>query len=241
MDIHNTAEETVIARVTEIFDAIARGENSEGICTCNQCRLDTVCYVLNRTPSRYIVSNRGVARTETEPLVRQQEEADITTLAYEGIHQISHNQRPNFDHRNVEVKFAEEEAKPVFSIPTIVGRLFNGLDFAPMSGIKVELYSNGELVTMKDYNWQNPCTLVPNTEGAFSFWPVPVPASSGNLHKNFEFSIRAEAPGFETLNHFFNVPVISGFQSTHTFSMSRIVKLPDLYMFPPGGEDEENF
>ncbi|MDR1106162.1 MAG: late competence development ComFB family protein [Treponema sp.] len=237
MNIHNTAEEIIIAKVAEIFEAIAAGENPEGLCTCDQCSLDTVCYVLNRTPPRYIVSNRGAARTETEPLLRQQEEADIVTLAYEGIRQINHNLRPNFSHKGKEAAAAQEEPKPMFNIPTIVGRLFNGLDFSPMSGIKVELRHNGELVVMKDYNWQNPCSLVPNTEGAFSFWPIPIPAQSGNLHKNFEFTITAEAPGFEPLNHFFQVPVISDSQFSNTFSMSRIVKLPDLYMFPPGGED----
>ncbi|MDR1420140.1 MAG: late competence development ComFB family protein [Treponema sp.] len=237
MNIHNTAEEKIIAKVTEIFEAIAAGGNAEGICTCDQCRLDTVCYVLNRTPPRYIVSNRGAARTETDPLVRQQEGADIVTLAHEGIKQISHNQRPHFSHRGAAGKAVQEEAQPVFNIPTIVGRMFNGLDFSPMSGIQVELRRGGELVVMKDYNWQNPCVLVPNTEGAFSFWPVPIPAQSGNLHENFEFTIKAEAPGFEDLNHFFQIPVISDSQFSNTFSMSRIVKLPDLYMFPPGGED----
>ncbi|MDR1288465.1 MAG: late competence development ComFB family protein [Treponema sp.] len=237
MNIHNTAEEIIIAKVAEIFEAIAAGENPERLCTCDQCRLDTVCYVLNRTPPRYIVSNRGAARTKMEPLLRQQEEADTVTLAYEGIRQINHNLRPNFSHKGKEEAAVQEESKPMFNIPTIVGRLFNGLDFSPMSGIKVELRHNGELVVMKDYNWQNPCSLVLNTEGAFSFWPIPIPARSGNLHKNFEFTITAEAPGFEPLNHFFQVPVISDFQFSNTFSMSRIVKLPDLYMFPPGGED----
>jgi competence protein ComFB len=238
MNIHNTAEEVVIARVEEIFDAIIAEGNPDGFCTCDQCRLDTVCYVLNRTAPRYIISNRGVARTETETLARQQKEADIVTLAYEGIKQVSHNQRPNFSHKSASPDRAAEEIKPAFNIPAIVGRLFNGLNFSPMSDIKVELRRNGEMVVMKDDNWQNPYSLVANTEGAFTFWPVPVPAQSANIQKIFEFLVKAEAPGFETFNHFFQVPVTSEFLSSGAFSMGRVIKLPDLYMFPPGGDED---
>jgi competence protein ComFB len=92
---------------------------------------------------------------------------------------------------------------------------------------------------MKDSNWQNPYNLVPNTEGTFTFWPNPIPAEGVDLHKTFEYSIKIEAPGFETLNHFFKIPVISEIQSASSFSMDRTFKLPDLYMFPPGTEDEE--
>jgi competence protein ComFB len=238
MDIHNTVEETVVSRVAEIFDDIAAGGNSENLCTCDQCRMDTICYVLNRTTPKYIVSSRGVARTETEALIRQQEEADIVTLAYEGIKQINHNQRPNFRHRNEQSGAAEaEKTKPVFNIPTIVGRLFNGLNFAPISGVKVELRRNGELVAMKDGNWQNPYCLVANTEGAFTFWPVPIPAQEADSRKIFEFSIRVQDEEFEPLNHFFQIPVISDDQSVNAFSMGRTIKLPDLYMFPPGTEE----
>jgi competence protein ComFB len=238
MNVHNIAEEMVVTKVTEIFDAIASGENPEDFCTCDHCRLDTACYVLNRIPPRYIVSDRGVARTETDPFARQQKEADIVALVYEGIKQINHNQRSSFSHKNPAPDKNARNTEPVFNIPTILGRLFNGLDFSPMSGITVELRRNGELVDMKDINWQNPYNLVPNTEGAFAFWPVPIPAQAVNLHKIFEFSIKVEAPGFETLNHFFQIPVISDVLSVNSISMSHMVKLPDLYIFPPGGEEE---
>jgi competence protein ComFB len=237
MEIHNTTEDMVFAKVEEIFDSISRDGNPENFCLCYQCRMDTACYVLNRTPPRYIVSNRGVARVEQENLERQQKDADIAALVYEGLKRVNHNQRPNAPHQNGVVPAAVNT--PVFNIPTIVGRLFNGTNFAPMSNVRVELHRNGELVSMKDNNWQNPYNLVANTEGTFTFWPTPIPAEEADLHRIFEYSVRLEAPGFEVLNHFFKIPVISEIQSAAVYSMDRTFKLPDLYMFPPGGDEED--
>jgi competence protein ComFB len=237
MEIHNTTEDMVFATVEEIFDSIIKEGNSENFCLCYQCRMDTACYVLNRTKPRYIVSNRGVARLEQENLERQQKDADIVALVYEGLKRINHNQRPNALHQGDAAPALV--MTPVFNIPTIVGRLFSGTNFAPMSNIKVELHRNGELVSMKDNNWQNPYNLVSNTEGTFTFWPNPIPAEAAEVRRIFEYSIRIEAPDFETLNHFFKIPVISEIQSAAVYSMGRTFKLPDLYMFPPGGDEED--
>ncbi|MDR0642947.1 MAG: late competence development ComFB family protein [Treponema sp.] len=238
MELHNTAEDLVFARVDEIFNNIEKGDNPDRLCTCDQCRVDTACYVLNRTNPHYIVSSRGAARVEQAPIRKQQEDADITTLVYEGIRRVNHNQRPSAVHGVKQVKESVIET-PVFNIPTIVGRIFNGVNFAPVSGVLVQLFSNGGLVAMKDNNWQNPCPLVSNTDGAFTFWPNPIPAETGNIHRVFEFSIRIESENYETLNHFFKIPVISDTQAVSSFSLVRTVKLPDLYLFPPGSEDDD--
>jgi competence protein ComFB len=238
MELHNTAEDLVLARVTEILDNIEKGDNPDRLCTCDQCRMDTACYVLNRTNPHYIVSNRGAARVEQESIRKQQQDADITTLVYEGIRRVNHNQRPSTLHGAKQARENVAET-PVFNIPTIVGRIFNGQDFAPVSGVAVQLFRNSSMVAMKDDNWQNPCTLVPNTEGAFTFWPNPIPAESGNIHQVFEFNIRVESENYETLNHFFKIPVISDAQAVGSFSLVRTVKLPDLYLFPPGSEEDD--
>ncbi|MDR1970291.1 MAG: late competence development ComFB family protein [Treponema sp.] len=237
MEVHNTAEDLVIARIAEVFANIEKGKNPENLCTCNQCRLDTACYVLNRTTPYYIVSNRGAARAGQETIGKQQQDADITALVYEGLRRVNHNQRPTTVHGNKQAE-TDSAHTPVFNIPTIVGRIFNGSNFAPISGVLVQLFRNGALVEMKDNNWQNPCVLVPNTEGTFTFWPNPIPAEEGNVHQVFEFNIKVESGEYETLNHFFKVPVISDAQAASSFSLVRTVKLPDLYLFPPGSEDD---
>ncbi|MDR2103017.1 MAG: late competence development ComFB family protein [Treponema sp.] len=239
MEIHNTVEDLVFAEVDEIFNSIEKSGNPDHICTCQQCRIDTACFVLNRTKPRYIVSNRGVARTETEPFAQQQKEADIITLIYEGMRQVNHNQRPFFNHKDNAGNTAVFK-KPVFNVPTIIGRLFNGLNFAPMADIIIELYREGKLVEMKDQNWQNPYHLVSNIEGTYTFWPAPIPAETAGIHKVFEFAIQIEAPGFEKVHHVFNIPVLSELKAVGSFSLGRTFKLPDLFMFPPGGEDEDD-
>jgi competence protein ComFB len=255
MELHNTIKSKVISKVEEIFEALNTAENAGKFCTCDQCKMDVICYVLNRTPPRYIVSNRGVSRSFGEGIGWQQQAADIVALIHDGLKQINHNLRPNFNHFNEKGSAPDEAAIPKFdspasigkgepeisrfNIPTIMGRVFNGNSFAPISNASVELLWAGELVTMKDGNWQNPYNIVPIIEGNFSFWPAPVPASKANNHKIFEYTLRVSAPEFETLTHIFKIPVASNVEESGSFSPDRTFKLPDLYMFPPG-EAEKN-
>jgi len=234
MDIHNTTEDLVVAEVNAICDTLEREDDRKGICTCNQCRQDTICYVLNRAEPRYVVSHRGVARIEKDP----QTQADIAALVYEGIKRVSHNQRPNFTHGGNAQAQAAGENTPIFSTPTIMGRVFNGVNFSPMTGISVELLQNGALVAMRDNNWQNPYTLIPSTGGTFTFWPKPVPTEKTETRRIFEYTVKIAAPGFAELDHVFTIPVISELTS-HSFSLSRTFKLPDLYLFPPGEEKDQ--
>lgn len=236
--VHNVMEDCVISQVDELLNSLVIEQPD--LCVCQYCRLDTVCYVLNRVPPRYLVSSRGVARTETDSLEYQQQHADITALIYEGIRRVNHNRRPNFAHSlESSAEAAPALNRPVFNIPAIVGRLFNGQNFSPISDVAVQLYRNGELVSMKDVNWQNPYHLVPNTLGTFTFWPRPIIAEIENMRTVFEFSVTVEAPGFEPLHHVFNISVISEFQHAGSFTLGRTFKLPDLYMFPPEGDEFE--
>jgi len=233
-EIHNTVEDVVFSELDEICTTIEKEAKSD-ICTCPQCRRDAACYVLNRTAPRYVVSNRGVARVEQGSIERQQDIVDITSLVYEGLRRVAHNQRKTVDHKVKQGDEIKADA-PVYNVPTIIGRLFNGINFEPLAGVNVELRMNGDLIPMKDNNWQNPFMLVANTKGTFAFWPEPIPVDTEGQRSSFEYSIRVEAPGLETLNHFFKIPVISDSAPVKSYSMARTFKLPDLYMFSPGGD-----
>jgi competence protein ComFB len=239
MELHNTIKGKVISKVEEIFEALDKTENAGKFCTCDQCKMDVICYVLNRTPPRSIVSNRGASRSLEEGIECQQQAADIAALIHDGLKQVNHNLRPNFTHSSEKSAASNEATIPKFIIPTIMGRIFNGENFAPLSDATVELIWAGELVVMRDGNWQNPYHIVHNIEGNYSFWPAPVPASRVNNRKIFEYILRVSAPEFETLTHIFKIPVASEIQATMSFSPDRTFKLPDLYMFPPG-EAEKN-
>ncbi|MCL2759593.1 MAG: late competence development ComFB family protein [Treponema sp.] len=233
MDIHNTNEDLVFESVQTIFDEIQSSGNPEKYCLCYQCRIDTICYTLNRIEPNYIVSNRGFTRIEQASLKRQQIEADITTLIYKGLRLVNHNMRPTAPHDGSGIS-AYKSLNPMFDIPTIAGRIFNGASFEPVSGIDVFLYCEGELIAMRNSNWQNPFNMVPSTPGAFSFWPAPITADVPDITKEFMFSIKVKSPDYEPLNHFFHVSATSKFHNPQSYALNRTFKLPDLYIFPPG-------
>jgi competence protein ComFB len=235
MEIHNTTEDTVFTAIGEICASIEQQGNPDKLCLCDQCRIDAACYVLNRLAPHYLSSNRGAARIEQKTLSRQQKDADTVSLVLEALKRVSHNRRPNADHTN---RPAREARGPAFNIPTIIGRAFNGANFSPLADARVELRREGKQEEMKNRNWQNPCTLVANTQGAFTFWPESIPATEAGARKSFEYSLKIEAAGFETLSHFFEVPVLSEAGDAESFSMDRTHKLPDLYLFPPGGDED---
>jgi len=239
MEIHNITEDIVFSSVQTIFDGIKKEGNTARLCLCDQCRLDTICYTLNRIKPRYIVSNRGMTRIEQDWVGKQQTEADIATLVYQGLRQVNHNQRPT-SHADASLSGGKVLSEPAFYIPTIIGRLFDGETFAPLAGVTVELHHGEELVPMRNQNWQNPFTLIANTPGTFSFWPAPVLAEAMDIHRIFEYSLKIVSSQYETLTHFFKVPAVSTLQVAHaSYTMDRTFKLPDLYLFLPG-EAEKN-
>ena len=234
MDIHNTTEDLVFAEINAICDSLDADKNQGAICTCSQCRQDAACYVLNRAAPYYVVSHRGLARVNKD--ANHQNRADLTALAYEAIKRVSHNQRPNFEHKNGSK--AAPSTIPCFNIPPIMGQVFNGLNFSPVTGITVELLSNGKLAEMKDNNWQNPYNLIPNTGGTFTFWPKPVPSENVDICRIFEFTIKIANPDFAELNHVVSINVVSD-RAAPGISLSKTHRLPDLYLFPPGEEKDQ--
>ncbi|MDR1576514.1 MAG: late competence development ComFB family protein [Treponema sp.] len=238
MDIHNTTEDIVFSVAQTIFNDIEKEGNPGGFCFCDQCRMDTICYALNRLEPHYIVSNRGITRIEQDGMQWQQIEADIATLVYKGLRLVNHFQRPTAPHDGSSTPDAEK-SEPSFDIPTIIGRLFDGVNFAPVSGVTVTLRRDGELVAMRNLNWQNPYTLISNTPGTYTFWPAPIPAEAADLHKTFEYSLKIEGPDYDPLTHFFKIPAVGKIQTISSYSLDRTFKLPDLYLFPPG-EAEQN-
>ena len=238
MDIHNTSEDIVLHTVQTIFNEIKNSGNPDDYCLCYQCRVDTICYALNRIDPHYIVSNRGLTRLDLDSIRQQQIEADVTSLVYKGLRLVNHNMRPTAPHDGSTVN-VQRTHMPVFDIPTISGRLFDGISFEPIVGIDVALYCDGELVPMRNNNWQNPYTMVPSTPGAFSFWPAPVTAEAPEIDYVFKYAIKVNTPSFESLSHFFNIASISKYHTPNSYTLNRSFKLPDLYIFPPGEVEQD--
>jgi len=229
MEIRNLMEEIVLAVVGELFELEER-DHRLGFCTCAQCRLDVACYVLNRVKPEYIVSSRGLAYSERDFQEKVQRRADIIVLAKEGWAHVDHSPRPNTDHAALKVRNLPEG--PVFNLPTVMGRAFNGLNFEPLAAGTVSLFVDGSLSPMIDINWQNPFVLAQATAGTFILWPRPLAVSDVGASRHFAFELKAEVPGFEPISHFFELDLVSDRVAKEDFSLQNVHKVPDLYLFP---------
>lgn len=237
VEIRNIMEDSVKVLVEELFDREDR-EKRLGYCTCDQCKLDVACYVLNRVKPEYIVSSRGLAYSEKEGLDKVQRQADLVSLVKEGWAKVSHSPRPSSDHLASKPQDAEREG-PVFNFPTIMGRVFDGRTFAPLGEGMVRLLAEGADADMVDPNWQNPFVLAGATGGTFIFWPRHLAAATEQGESKFSFEIKVEVPGLEVLSHFIEMEISPERAPRLDFSLQRVFKVPDLYLFPEG-QGEEN-
>jgi competence protein ComFB len=236
MDIRNVMEDAVKVVVEELFEIEDR-EKRLGFCTCDQCKVDVACYVLNRVKPEYIVSSRGLAYSEKEGLDKVQRRADVISLVKEGWGKVSHAPRPTSDHIAHSPDALQEG--PIFNFPTIMGRVFDGRTFAPLGEGTVRLFAEGSEVEMLDPNWQNPFVLAGATGGTFIFWPKPLPASATDGERKFVFEVKVEVPGLEALSHYIEMALSPERNVRLDFSLQRVHKIQDLYLFPEG-QGEEN-
>jgi competence protein ComFB len=238
MDIRNVMEDAVKAMVEELFEREDK-EKRLGFCTCDQCKLDVACYVLNRVKPEYIVSSRGLAYSEKEGLDKVQRQADLISFVKEGWGKVSHSPRPTSDHVGGK-PIDENQAGPVFNFPTIMGRAFDGRTFAPLGEGVVRLFSGGEEAEMVDPNWQNPFVLAGATGGTFIFWPRSIIASQADGERKFGFEIKVEVPGLELLSHYIEIDISPEKSARLDFSLQRVHKVPDLYLFPEGQAEDDS-
>lgn len=238
MEIRNIMEDAVKVLVEELFEREDR-EKRLGFCTCDQCKLDVECYVLNRVKPEYIVSSRGLAYSEKEGLDKVQRQADLISLVKEGWGKVSHSPRPTSDHVGGKAADAEREG-PVYNFPTIMGRVFDGRTFAPLGEGAVRLFSDGVDAEMVDPNWQNPFVLAGATGGTFIFWPRHIPASPEAGERKFIFEIQVQVAGLEGLSHFVEIEITPERTPRLDFSLQRVHKVPDLYLFPEGQGDADD-
>jgi competence protein ComFB len=237
MEIRNLMEDAVKAVVDELFENERRDQRL-GYCTCDQCRLDVACYVLNRLKPEYIVSSRGLAYSEREGLDKVQRRADVISLVKEGWGKVTHTPRPTADHTGSR-PVGDAVSGPVYNFPTLMGRVFDGRNFAPLGEGSVKLLMGSDEAQMVDPNWQNPFVLAGATGGTYIFWPKPVSAEADAERRSFVFEISVSVPGFDPLSHFIELELTPDKAERLDFSLQRVHKIPDLYLFPEGQGDEE--
>lgn len=230
MNVHNIMEEQVTHRVNKLYDQVKEINASWLSCDCEHCRLDTVSYVLNRVPPKYVVSGRGLTYTIAKE--DDQLKADIDALAIEGIHAVSSARRP---YHNQEIdKTDTVKEGPVFNFPTFIGTVYDGSTFEPLANATITLLQDNMPAKMMDYTWQNPNLTTSRTKGTFSFWIKAISSNEIATNKTFHFTIIVEASGYETLKHHFNVPVASEEKIRNSLNSTYSLKIPDLHLFPIG-------
>ncbi len=233
MKIHNLMEDIVMEKVQEIYEEESLRMKEKGYCLCRQCRMDVACYVLNRVPSRYATSARGLAHLRYEYQNNMQKMADLVRNINDGIKQVSAFRRPNYDHLPEE-QFPSPDP-PLFNFPTIMGRLLNGKTFEPMADIDIHLRQQGEPVGMIDPGWMNPFHIVDETQGNFLFWPYPKQTGKENKREVFDFELVVEeTEQYDELYHYFSLELESENFFIDSVHLQRSTKIPDLYLFPKG-------
>ena len=223
MKIQNIMETYVAKRVNAMYDELAVENASFLSCGCDNCRLDTICYVLNRIPAKYVVSGRGVTHAMLSSDVQLR--ADVDALVMDGIRIVNTAKRPYHSERKT---FEEYLTNPAFIFPVFIGTVFDGRTFEPLNDVTISLKSDGNLVQMEDVSWSNPARTYKATKGTYSFKPASIKTDANGLTNNFSYTVIISAAGYQQIVFSFTVPVTSTNQPEQFFS----IKLQDAYLFP---------
>ena len=232
MNVHNLMEDVVIKAVNTLYDKVKAEKVTWLTCDCENCRLDTVSYVLNRIPPKYVVSGRGVTHN-VEYLASSQLLADVDSLALEGMRTVSSTKRPfhTENRQDCTIQGSNSNPTPAFNFFTFMGVVLDGNTFEPVTNAKITLKMNGNLAEMVDKTWSNPFHLVPSTKGVYSFWVKSLPAKESGEREYFNFSIEIEAEGYSECVYHFEVPIMSEDSVRQTLDSTYTLKIKDLVIF----------
>ena len=226
MTIHNLMEDFVYNEVNKAFDAAKDKNEPWFTCNCLQCRLDTVCYVLNRVTPRYTTSGKGMAHfLKNDQSERNQLLADISALAFKGMKTVLSTQR---SHTTSEQTLPSGD---VFNFPTITGRILDGQTFLPVFDLAVSLYLEDALVAQMNHLWDNPYNISQQTPGTYTFWPFPILAAEPGEKRIFNFYLHAERERYDPIHYHFKLGLVSDLSVKQNPDADFCHTLPDLYLF----------
>lgn len=222
MKVQNIMESYIIKRTNALYDDFVEMKNSFLTCSCENCRLDTICYVLNRVQPKYVVSGRGM--TYANLALNGQTKADIDAMIIDGIRVVNAAKRPYHDQRKLK---ETTDNKPAFIFPVFMGAVYDGHSFEPLSGVSIELSADGKLVPMEDASWENPTLTYKPAKGSFTFKPASVPAEKEGETREFNFTITIRSADYQPLIYSFTIPLTSSKEEAPFISL----KLQDSYLF----------
>ncbi len=225
MNVHNTIEDEVLIRVDNMYEQAEEQKLPWLTCSCEQCKSDVMCYVLNRIQPKYIVSGRGAAYASAN--FTKQQGADIDIVVLDGMKKIAGTQRP---FHNKEKKENYVKNNPTFNFPQIIGLVFSGTTFEPLTHGKVSLYLNGELVEMVDTSWENPHEFSANVKGVYTFLPAPIMTTKSNEDRTFIFEIKVEVEGYPNNTTIIAIPLNSDNDTNTLLNSVKTFKVNDIFL-----------
>lgn len=234
MLIRNVMEDIVYSEVNKLFDAAKSRGDKWLVCDCMQCRLDCMCYALNRIEPYYIKSSRGLAYFfQLDDESGNQLIADVYSTIVEGMKIVQSRQRPH------KCSYYEDSDAydNVFNFPVIRGRILDGKNFKPMSNVTVKLYCGTELVNQMEILWDNPYIISEKTAGTYAFWPKAEPSKETGEEKDFSFVLTAEKEGYDPVKTNFTISLKSEKNISRGFDLTKHYKMADISLFEENGSD----
>ena len=229
MNVHNLMEDVTSRLVNSLYEQVKNDNSAWLTCDCQNCRLDTINYVLNRIPPKYVVSGRGVTHS-ADAMHDHQIMADINALALEGMRIVSSSKRPFHAQARNDCTIKQMDT-PAFNFSTFSGTILDGSNFEPVSEAIVTLKYNGKEAEMVDKTWVNPYITTKSTKGAYTFWVKSIPAEKFGMKKNFSFTIEVTAPGYAPFTYYFDVPLISEPTCRYELDYTYSLKIRDIIIF----------
>jgi competence protein ComFB len=225
-------EELVSNRVNKLFEHVKEVHPLWFTCDCEDCRFDVITYVLNRIQPKYIVSGRGLNYNLSYSSTPQLN-VDIDALGMEGLRNISATKRP-YHLQNTILPDEAGTPAPMFNFPVIIGAVFDGRTFEPLSNVSITLKKDNALAEMCDVSWNNPCLTYGSTKGNFSFWVKPENAAAVGESRTFSFFIEAKAEEFDPVSYVFDVRLQGESSLRKELNLVYSHKIPDFFLFPHG-------
>ena len=224
MQIYNITKEKVTDLVNKAFDSKDRPED---LCLCYQCRLDVICYVLNRAKPVYVLSERGIAHLKDNYSNSLQEIADLTRLVENGVELVAKAKRSHhLETLNSEVK----ESTAYYNFPAITGSVLAGDTFSPVSA-KIELTLDNKYVEMKDSKWFNPMEIEETNNENYYFWPKAITAQEAGVERTFLFQIKVISDAYEVTSHFFEITLVSSKNLNDNFEIHNTYSCKNILLF----------
>lgn len=227
MKIHNIMEDIVIRYVDEIL-----AEKKE-FCPDEQCRMDIICYSLNKIRPMYVVSSRGIIHTHRESSENVQRDIDVFAIVAEAVDLVSKTRRD--EDRNITLdkdRDSEYDYQFCYNFPVIMGRVLDSDTQLPTSSCTVSLYLLGEHnpIGMFNRRWKNPQQVVGQMEGTFNFWPEPLIADKAGIQKDFQFYIKIEKDNYSPIKKFFELRLVSTDKILKTYLTENLYQLEDTFL-----------